>query len=152
MKDAVGRRVQVIWHLGGYADAPRDPSGSVNEIEGLATAIHKLEPKTDEQRVLKARALAYSESLLDARWIIVAGLATSVPYPFLTVLVLWLTVTFTTFGVLAPRSPTIVCVLFVCALSVAGAIFLVLEMDAPFDGLIRISPAPMQYAIEHMNR
>jgi hypothetical protein len=118
----------------------------------LATAIHKLEPKTDEQRVLKARALTYSESLLDARWIIVAGLATSVPYPFLTVLVLWLTVTFTTFGVLAPRSLTMVCVLFVCAMSVAGAIFLVLEMDAPFDGLIRISPAPMQYALEHMNR
>jgi len=51
---------------------------------------------------------------------------------FLTMLVLWLTVTFTTFGVLAPRNQTVVVVLFVCALSVAGAIFLVLEMDSPF--------------------
>ena len=108
--------------------------------------------KTDEQRALRARALAFSETLLDARWIVVAALATSVQAAFLTMLVFWLTITFTTFGVLAPRNRTVIVVLFVCALSVAGAIFLVLEMDSPFDGLITVSPGPMNYALEHMNK
>ena len=122
------------------------------EIEVLATEIHKLVPKTDEQRALRTRALAFSETLLDARWVVVAALATSVQAAFLTMLVFWLTITFTTFGVLAPRNRTVVVVLFVCALSVAGAIFLVLEMDSPFDGLITVSPEPMNYALEHMNK
>jgi hypothetical protein len=34
--------------------------------------------------------------------------------------------------------------LFVCALCVAAAIFLILEMDRPFDGLIRISQGPLR--------
>jgi len=152
LKKAVTQRVRVIWHMDRPGNPQADPAAAAHGVEVLATEIHRLVPKTDEQRALRIRALTFSETLLDARWGIVAAQATSVPYVFLTMLVLWLTVTFTTFGVLAPRNPTLVCVLFVCALSVAGAIFLVLEMDSPFDGLITVSPGPMTYALEHMNK
>jgi len=42
--------------------------------------------------------------------------------------------------------------LFVCALSVAGALFLILEMDQPFRGPIHISSAPMRDALAHLSR
>ena len=74
------------------------------------------------------------------------------PVPFLTVLVLWLTLTFAVFGLFAPRNLTVVSVLLVCALSVAAAVFLVLEMDGPFGGIIQVSPAPLNYALEHLGR
>lgn len=151
LKNSVAQRVQVIWHRHGPGNAHLDPAASAHEMEVLATEIHKLAPKTDEQRALRARALAFSESLLDARWIVVAALATSVQAAFLTMLVFWLTITFTTFGVLAPRNRTVLVALFVCAVSVAGAIFLVLELDSPFDGLITVSDGPMKFALEHMN-
>ena len=44
------------------------------------------------------------------------------------------------------------CVLFVCAVSVSSAIFLVMEMDGPFDGLIKVSPDPLRYAHSHINQ
>jgi Protein of unknown function (DUF4239) len=152
LKSTVAQRVQIIWHRESPGGAQVDPAASARELEVLATEIHKLVPKTDEQRALRTRAVTFSESLLDARWGIAAAHATSVPFAFLTVLVLWLTITFTTFGVLAPRNGTVVVVLFVCAVSVAGAIFLVLEMDSPFDGVMTVSPGPVNYALEHMNR
>ena len=67
--------------------------------------------------------------------------------PFLVVLVFWLSMIFTSFGLFAPANSTVVAVLLVCALSVAGAIFLVLELDQPFYGLIRISDQPMRRAL-----
>lgn len=152
LKQSVTRRVEAVWQRGHSGKGAYDPAGSMREIEQISTEIHRLAPGTDEQRVLKTRAVANAESLLDARWIVVAGLSAPVPFAFLAVLILWLTVTFTTFGMLAPRSRTMLLVLFVCSLSVSGAIFLVLEMTSPFDGLISVSSAPMEYALSHMNQ
>jgi hypothetical protein len=66
------------------------------------------------------------------------------------VLVFWFTVIFITFGLFAPSNATVVAVLFVCALSVAGAIFLILELDRPFEGLIQISDAPLRTALARL--
>ena len=53
------------------------------------------------------------------------------------ILVFWLTITFASFGLFAPRNATVLAVLFVCALSVGSAVFLLLELDTPFDGVLR---------------
>jgi hypothetical protein len=50
-------------------------------------------------------------------------------------------VPFGSFGFLAPRHATMLVVLFACALSVGSAVFLILELDGPFDGLLSESPA-----------
>jgi hypothetical protein len=54
-------------------------------------------------------------------------------------------------GLFAPRNGTVYTVVFVCALSVSGALFLILEMDRPFEGLLRISDAPLRSAINELN-
>lgn len=71
---------------------------------------------------------------------------------FLVVPVFWLTLIFTSFGLLAPTNSTVIGVLFACALSVAGAIFLILELDRPFQGLLRISTAPLRNALVHLGK
>ena len=80
------------------------------------------------------------------------GTGASIPVPFLAVLLFWLTITFTSFGLFAPRNAMVVTVLFVCALSVGSAIFLVLEMDGPFDGLLKVSADAVRYAHAHLNQ
>ena len=104
----------------------------------------------DDQRWLQARAAEVGEDLLEERWLIFASQASSVPLPFLTMLVFWIVVTFTCFGLYSPRNTTVLAVLFLCALSVAAAIFLVLEMDGAFSGFITVSPEPLEYAVAHM--
>ena len=70
--------------------------------------------------------------------------------PFLIVLVFWLTITFMSFGLQAPANATVLAVLLLCALSVAGAVFLIQEMDGRFDGLIQVSADPLRYALTRL--
>ena len=65
----------------------------------------------------------------------------------LMVVVCWLFVIFLSFSLLAPPNATASLALLVAALSVSGALFLILELDRPFDGLIRISGQPMHHAL-----
>jgi len=70
----------------------------------------------------------------------------------LIVLVLWLTVIFISFGLFAPFNATVVSSLFVAALSVSGAIFLILEMYTPYTGVIQISSAPLRAALAQLGK
>ena len=76
----------------------------------------------------------------------------SIPTPFLVLLVFWLTVIFLSFGLFAPPNATVIATLFLCALSVSGAIFLILELDRPFGGLIQISSAPLRNTLDHIGK
>lgn len=98
------------------------------------------------------RALDLAEALLQARWLVFAGIGTSVPMPFSVVLLFWLTITFVSFGLFAPRNATVLAVFFVCALSVGGAVFLILEMAGPFKGVLKVSADPLRYAHAYLNR
>ena len=47
--------------------------------------------------------------------------------------------------------PVVAALLF-CALSVAGSTFLILEMDRPLEGVLKISSAPLRYALAHLDQ
>ena len=96
--------------------------------------------------------MTLGEAILGARWVILSSVGTSIPVPFLTVLVFWLTITFASFGLFAPRNAVVIAVFFVCTLSVASAIFLILEMDSPFQGFMKVSPDPLRYALSRLNQ
>jgi hypothetical protein len=70
----------------------------------------------------------------------------------LVVVVFWLTVIFLSFGLFAPPNTTVTATLFVSALSVSCAIFLILEMDRPYDGIIQISSAPLRDALARLGQ
>jgi hypothetical protein len=70
----------------------------------------------------------------------------------LAVLVFWVAIIFLSFGLFAPRNATVLAALLVCALSVSGSIFLLLELNSTFDGAIRISSAPMRDALTRLGR
>ena len=67
-------------------------------------------------------------------------------------LVFWFTVLFAMFGLLAPGNATLNTVLLVCALSVAGGVFLILEMSQPLTGILKVSSAPLENALNHLGQ
>ena len=101
----------------------------------------------DEQRSLQTRALNIAFDLQQTRWLMYEQGASSISLPLLIVLVFWLIALFMSFGLFAPYNATVVATLFLCALSVSGAIFLILELDSPFAGLMQISDAPLRNAL-----
>src|SRR2546426_11397766 len=60
----------------------------------------------------------------------------AVPTPFLLVLIFWLAIIFISFGLFAPANTTVIVTMFVCALSISGAIFLILELDGVLLGRV----------------
>jgi membrane-bound ClpP family serine protease len=86
------------------------------------------------------------------RWLMYEQESTSFSTPLLVVLVFWITTLFISFGLFAPRNATVTAALFVSALSVSGAIFLILEMYTPYSGLIEISSAPLRLALAHLGQ
>jgi hypothetical protein len=111
----------------------------------LYPMMQDLTPVIDKQSRLQATALQITVELARTRWLLVAQeKSEAIPTPFLVVLVFWLAALFVSFGLFAPPNATVVATLMVCALSVSGAIFLILELADPFKGLIQISSTPLR--------
>ena len=86
------------------------------------------------------------------RWLMHAQNASAISTPLLVVVVFWLAILFVSFGVYAKPSATGYIALFVCAISVAAAVFLILEMDRPFDGIIQISDEPLRGVLNRLGK
>lgn len=108
----------------------------------------KIVPTTDAQRRLYDTAQQILTDLRQSRWILIERAERVIPIPFLVVLLFWLTMLHVSFGLFAPRNGTVLTVLFVSALSVSGAIFIVLDMTHPLQGVVQVSSAPMRKALE----
>jgi hypothetical protein len=131
----------------------RSVTGSLSGVTGadvLYDQIEALEPKTELQRTLKTHCLALAVTWGRTRWLMYEQGSVSVSKPLLVVMVFWLTVTFCIWGVLASANKTILVTMSISALSAAGAIFLILEMYSPYQGLIQVPDAPLRSALAHL--
>jgi hypothetical protein len=139
-----------FWPTQGKGSITLDPR--TNPVEALYDKIEALTPQSDVQRSMQSQALTLAAAVGRTRLLLFEHLGASIPVPFLVVLVFWLCIIFASFGLFAPRNATVITVLCVCALSVAGAIFLILELDRSFEGLLQVSSAPLRAALAQLGR
>ena len=123
-----------------------------NRIETLQAKLRELTPATDAQRQSLSQAQQISSDLVQSRWLVIEQAESALPVPFLVVLLFWLTMLHLSFGLFAPRNATVITVLLISALSVSGAIFIVLEMNHPGKGMVKVSSAPLRKAVEHLGQ
>jgi len=122
------------------------------EAEGLEGAIRASKAARRLPAGAPSRALDMTEVLLQARWLVLAAIQPSVPVPFLVILLSGSQLHSRASGCLlramlwSSQSSSFV------PLSVSLAVFLVLEMDSPFDGLLKVSADPLRYAYAHLNQ
>jgi hypothetical protein len=136
--------VRDIWH-------PVDEGSDVHRGDGVFLAIQGLAPQDDMHKALKDRAVGLAVGLGEMRTLLHTQSQQSVSRALLVMVVFWLVMIFFGFSLLAPANPTATGALLISALSVAGALFLILEMDRPFTGLIRLSEEPMTRVLHQMN-
>ncbi len=149
LRGAVTSLLERIWHENDSQSAKFQPTTA---YEKLYDMIQDLTPKNEAQRSLQAQALKVGIDIAQTRLLLFAQRGSSIPLPFLVVLVFWLTILFASFSLFAPANATVVATLLVCTLSVSGAIFLILELDRPFDGLIQISSGPLRNALTQLGQ
>jgi hypothetical protein len=125
---------------------------TMKRADSIYRAIHRLSPKDPEQQALKNQVSSLVADLAKTRLLMATQRSISISVPLLVMLVFWLTINFVSFGLFAHPNATVVTALFVCALSVSGAIFLIVEMSHPFGGLIEISDAPLRQVLTQLGR
>jgi hypothetical protein len=152
LRRSVAHDVQRMWPENGTPlRTGIDPADAWAGI--LYDKIQQLGPQNDAQRSLKAQALTMFIDFGRTRWLLVEQRERSIPIPFLVVLVFWLSALFTSFGFFAPPNATLMAALLIGALSVSGAIFLILELDQqPFTGLMQMSSAPLLNAVAQLGK
>lgn len=146
-RDTVERSIERIWPRDGGRSGNLELPGDTNEPADFYTLISNLQPQTSAQRFAQTRALEIGAGLSQTRVLMYEQSGSSIAWPFLVVLVFWLVILFIGFGLFAPANATVLAALFVGALSVAGAIFLILELDRPYEGLMHLSSAPLRSAL-----
>jgi len=152
LRKAVVAGIEMFWPEEKNVGSGMTGFERANAMEMIQAKLRELTPATDAQRKLQSQAEQLSSDMLQARWLLIEQAQSVLPLPFLVVLLFWLTMLHLTFGLFAPRNGTVITVLLVSALSVSGAIFIILEMNHPLQGMIKVSSAPMRKALEHLGQ
>ncbi len=148
----VAADIERIWTKDTSVAAKYAPLSAQREAERLFEGVASLPTKTDLARFAQSRLLELLVSSAETRRLMVEQSRGSLSRPFLVVLISWLAVLFFGFGLLTRINATVIVALVVGSLSVAGAIFLILEMNQPYGGWMQVSSAPLREALAQMNR
>lgn len=151
-KQNVARTVERVWPEDARSSTKLEEIESATGLEEVQLKLRQLKPTDDIQRQLQSQAIEISGDLAQSRWLLLERAQNSLPTPFLVVVVFWFAVLFGSSCLLTPPNATVLVVMFVCTLSVAGALFLLLEMNHPLEGMIKASSAPLLKALQHLGR
>ncbi len=145
LRNAISPLVDRIWNEGDRAKA--SPFEATAEAAEFINKVQQLRPDTDQKRALQAQVLNAAFNLSQARLALFTQSHDAIPTPFLAILIFWLTIIFTSFGLFVRPNRIVIVTFFVGGLSVASAIFLILEMGQPFAGLMQISSEAPRHAL-----
>jgi hypothetical protein len=98
------------------------------------------------------KAAQQVEQLEQFRYLAMASAGSAITVPLLVVMLLWLAGIAAGWNVIGAPNRTVLGVTMLCGLSMACAIFLILEMDSPFGGLLHVSLEPLQAALAQLKQ
>src|ERR1700761_1109031 len=124
-----------------YCVAPAGP-------QQLEDMLLELKPSNSRDQWWRAEAMTLASKIGDTRWLIAQQVGQGTPKAFVALLIFWLALLFASFGLFAPPNLTSAITLTLCALAVAGAVAMFLELEHGFGGIVRISPEPMRQAVQ----
>jgi hypothetical protein len=146
-----GQQILLLWPESNAKDhsinGDRQDSRS---LEDIVQKVREFTPASEAQRLVKASALKIAGDLATTHWTLAVQEGSEIPSAFINVLLFWLTVLFIHFGIFAQRNALAIMMIFVCALSLASAIYVIMDFNEPAGGFISVSPKPMQNALAQM--
>ena len=150
LKRLLAERISQIWPEEG--DVSLTALGAGAGIGLVQRDLFDMSPQTEEQRWLRSKALEITNTLAESRWTTIEQIGSRFPWPFFVTVVGWLVIIFVSFGLFAPRNAAVTAAFFVAALSLSGAVFMILEMDQPYDGAVKISSTSLRVALDQLGR
>jgi hypothetical protein len=109
-----------------------------------------MEPQSEALRAARISALQLIGQLKQTSRLLAVQGGSEIPRPFLVLAIFWLSMLFLSYAIFAPLNATVIAAMIICALSVSVAVNLIGDIDHPFSGFVRVSPLPMQQALDQM--
>jgi hypothetical protein len=150
LRGTVSAAIERLWPVDGSPKSGLDAPELTANGTAVYDAIRDLRPENDGQRSSQSQALQIFVDITKTRLLLSQRDEGSIPRPFLTILIFWLSVLFVSFGMFSPRNGTVIVVLLVCAISVASALLLIVDMSEPFTGLFQIPSNSLKNALAQM--
>ncbi|CAN7594906.1 DUF4239 domain-containing protein [Aminobacter sp. LjRoot7] len=119
-------------------------------IGEIGSRLRNLKPVNAEQTVLWQDARQNLQKVIELRWTLIERSEGTIPRLLIVMLVAWLVLVFASFGFRAPRNAVVVTTFIASSALLAASLYLVLDMDVPFDGPIQVSPAPLERALAEL--
>jgi hypothetical protein len=153
LKDEIIRGYEVFWGGGDVDPTALTVASPLAHLRTMNAYLDTLEPKTETQKQALAKAREFVWSTTQSRLLMSLQVASRpVSWPLMAVLLFWSVALFFMFGVLSRINATVVTALGFAAFSVAGAMFLILELARPYTGVHRVSPSAVQETIEFLDK
>jgi hypothetical protein len=111
-----------------------------------------LDPQTLQDKALKDRYMSLSDALILAANELLELDEAPIPVSLIGIVDGWLALIFFAFALFAPVNWVSVVALGAGAGAVAMALFMIVEMNAPFQGFITVSPRMMDNAIAEVSK
>ncbi len=152
LRQAVIAAQQRVWPADDRQPTDLNPSRARAAMDAFYAKLQNLTPKNAAQSRAQDAAWQLAASLTKMRMLMYEQLGQPISWPLLAVVIFWVSVLFLGFGLFSRFHTTLVVAMIVGAISVSGAIFLILELNQPYTGLIRLSDAPVRNALASMER
>ncbi len=149
LRDYTSRLLRDVWIEGDHPYLVENRQAGA-ELEHVRDEIRGLNAADQNEQWLRSQALQIATGTLRQRWLLIEQAGPSVHPVVIALLVSWITATFMSFGINAPQHSTMYVAFLIVSLAIGSAIFIVNEMDTPFEGVLRVSPQPIRTALEHM--
>lgn len=150
LHESVEEGIRRTWPTDERVQAQLSPNEETGDA--VYVAISRLVPQDDAQHALKTQAASLMAQLAELQVLIQAQAVSSIAKPLLLALAVWLVVIFLGFGMLAPANPTSTLSVIAGAFSVACAVFIILELDHPFAGVVRVPSEPMLKVLANLSK
>jgi hypothetical protein len=152
LKAALTESYELFWTAAHVDPKQLGVEVAVNRYEPVGDSIAALNPSTAAQKDALSAANVNLGLMEQTRILMSLQLASPVSWSLVIIVVAWSMFLFCGFGVLSGSNPTTIAVLGLGAISVASAIFLILDLSQPHSGLFRVSPAALEQTIDAIDK
>jgi hypothetical protein len=116
------------------ADVRLGDQSTYELLQRLEDSLLALKPANARDQWWLGQAMTLAGNIGDTRWLLAQQVGQGTPKAFIALLVFWLTLLFASFGLFAPRNFISAVTLTLCALAVAGAVEMILELEKGLGG------------------
>ena len=153
LKEGIRKGYDTFWGGGDVDPAALTVERPLANAQAISDYLATLQPKTDAQKAALATAGLYSGMVEQSRLLMSLQVAAGpVSWFLIAILVFWTAALFFAIGLYAEPNALVYSALTFGALSIAFAIFLILEFGQPYTGLFRVTPAALVQTIEFMDK